>query len=243
MDRAIKPLLTEYVQKWKQTDPFNVLCPMVADKDGNEKRGYVGCGPLAMAMIMSHYQWPLSYYSASPDETYEFHWDEVRDYAYRYATSRLTREISRAYNMDAHWTYTGTSVDSNRAPQTFENFGYKKPTIQWFSNIALNTILNKAPLVVFANGIDQSSNDRVGHMWVVDGLCTYRPSSDGSTETQRFYYFHNVWGWGGVSNGYFKMAYDVDTSGAYQYDDPLLENKTGYTFYKFAAIGRLTCNK
>ena len=235
----ISPLLTTYVQKWSQEEPFNVLCPTVYDKNGNSKKGFVGCGPLAMAMIMSHYQWPLSYYSASPNETYEFHWDEIRDYPYRYATSRLTREISRAYNMDAQWTDSATSVKSSLAPQTFKNFGYKKPEFKKFNEIALSTILDRVPILMFGDGVTKNGKQS-GHMWVVDGLLGFYANDAGERPNMVEYFYHCVWGWGGKSNGYFSI-YDYDsTDNAYIYDDTSISNKTGYTYFNFFTIGGLT---
>ena len=235
----VAPRLTKHVQKWGQLEPFNILCPTIHDNyTGEEKHGYIGSAPLAMAMIMSHYQWPKSYYSASPNETYEFHWDEIRDYSYRYAMSRLTREISRAYNMDAQWENSGTYVNQTNAPKTFENFGYKKPVIERFDSIGLHTILNlKSPLLLMCDN----------HMWVVDGLYRRVDGTSGISDTrtvwETFYYYHNVWGHNGESNGYFRMTDGIGNEEfdgkAYQYDDPDIYNHTGYVFYDINAIGRL----
>ena len=238
----VAPLLTQYVQKWGQGSPFNVLCPMVYNEEyGMEMRGYVGCGPLAMAMIMSHYQWPLTYYSSSPNETYEFHWDEIRDYAYRYATSRLTREISRAYNMDAHWEGDGTWVYWHNAPKTFENFGYNKPSVTNFKDMAYKTITDRVPILVSAQGVTPEGKS-TAHMWVIDGLLRVT-SNDAALTTSIMHCYHCVWGWDAVSNGYFSMFDYQSSSGGYKYDDRTLPNQTGYQFYNFEAIGGLTPNK
>ena len=240
---VVAPLLTQYVQKWGQTSPYNVLCPKIHNIwTGEEMNGYVGCGPLAVAMIMSHYQWPLSYYSKSPDETYEFPWDEIRDYPYRYAMSRLTREISRAYNMDAQWNDTCTPSKWTRVPQTFENFKYRKPTIKQFNDIALSTILSKVPILIYSKLID-SYGDRNAHMWVIDGLYSITFNDVAEIPGYTHYYFHCVWGWAGNSNGYFIMNNYGNTNDGYIYDYSSAANKLGYTFYDFEAIGGLTPNR
>ena len=51
--RWVHPLLPENVSKWSQEAPYNRDCP---DVDG--KKGVVGCGLLAVGMLMAYYKYP-----------------------------------------------------------------------------------------------------------------------------------------------------------------------------------------
>lgn len=52
---SVEPLIKT---QWNQAEPYNNMCPMYTDSNGDERRSVTGCVPTALAQIMNYYQWP-----------------------------------------------------------------------------------------------------------------------------------------------------------------------------------------
>lgn len=233
----LAPLLTETVCRWHQWWPFNQLSPIVDWPDGNySAHAPAGCVPLAMEMIMTHYKYPHSYYSPSMDEIYEFDWDGIRTADYKYVMSRIIRELSRQYNLDVDWKYSGSGAKASKIPDTFNHFGYLKPTIDSFVETGIIYLSNQVPvLVVGANAADPDS----GHAWVADGLLVAKEPSPIDGMIYCNYLYHCVWGWEGNCNGYFRFGEYVCTSDADSYDG---KHTVSHTYNTLRCIGKLSKN-
>lgn len=226
------PLLTETVRRWHQNAPFNQLSPI-----RGSRQAPVGCVPLAMMMMMSHYKYPHAYYSPSMNQIYDFDWDIIRNYDYKYIMSRILRELAREYNLDVDWGEYETNTYPYRIPIGFDNFGYLKPSTYYFSNIAENTLKGKYPILMcgFIPGTTK------GHCWVVDGLMQMIGAPAIGEPIRTYNFYHCVWGWGGDANAYFRIADTVNTDQGFHFDDFNNPNNYShiYTFSNYECIGEL----
>ena len=220
---AIRPLLPTL---WAQRSPYNLLCP----------GGYAtGCVATAMAQVMRYYEWPREETTAIPAYSkYEelpptkFDWDLMlsgydgtEPEEQTMAVARLMQYCGWAVEM----SYGSTSSAYERMiPVALRSyFGYDAGTrivnrldytiAQWDSIIY--TELAAGRPVIYSG---QKSSG--GHEFVCDGY-------DGNG------FYHINWGWGGSSNGYFRLSVltppTTGTGGG--------SSKGGYNLYQTAVIG------
>ncbi len=227
---AVAPLLTT---KWDQSTPYNNLCPTFSGEIAK-----TGCIATAMAQVLNHHQWPdvgtgtLSYrqglkkiefdYSNTP-----FDWANMLD---RY-TANATEEQNTA--VATLMFATGVSVKMQYGADASGSYDYLitnalvtyfkyDPGVRWLSRdhhtsaeweeVIYSNLAANQPVIY--NGISQEG----GHSFVCDGYNT-----DG--------YFHINWGWGGLSDGYFRlMALDPDAQG-------IGGSLSGYNFNQSAIVG------
>ena len=206
---AVPPLLTT---KWNQESPFNDKCPMY----DNERRCATGCTATAMAQIMNYFEWPKtgqgsnSYNQSINGNTMTlsvdfsdvtFDWDNMLDVYYSSATDAQNDAVATLMycaGVSANMEYgLSSGASSLYAYQAFlRNFDYDKSLRyihRWFyspnewNDLLYNEVANGRP-VLYAG-----YNSRSGHAFVCDGY-----SSDNL--------FHINWGWGGMSDGYFRLS-------------------------------------
>lgn len=210
--------------KWNQAEPYNLMCPEI-----NGANAYTGCGATAMAIVMRYHQWPQKATGTIPGYTsatyniriddikrgYNYDWDNMRleygynDYSDEEATAvaTLMRDCSISAKSDfGPIGSSGTSTyptDILSALTTYMDYDKSANYIirdyysvqEWYS-IIKNELTNNRP--VFYTG--QSAYG--GHAFVLDGY-----TSDD--------YFSVNWGWGGQSDGYFRLdALDPSSQGA-----------------------------
>ena len=207
---AVLPLLTT---KWNQNSPYNDRCPLYDD----EQRCMVGCTATAMAQIMNYFEWPTtgtgakSYNSRingksvtiSVDfSTVAFDWGNMLDVYDSSATDAQCDAVatlmycagvganmsygltmSRAYITDAYEAFV-SYFDYDKTLKYTHRY-YYSPS-EW-NDLVYNEVANGRP-VLYAG-----YNSSIGHAFVCDGY-----SSDN--------FFHINWGWGGMSDGYFKLS-------------------------------------
>ena len=198
------PLLTEAVQLWHQSRPFNFGCPGIFESS-------VGCAPLAMGQIMTYYEHPGSYQNTT------YYWDKIKSWKDNSGMPGIQRAegggglpyLLRAIGDELHTQYGSTSSTSMFAQyyqQTFQNFGYKRPAdLKVYNSSKLHELVSdRKPVLLWGE-----SSKTTSHVWVVDGLIfdyvEYR-NSLGSSYSGVGTLFHCVWGQrGGSGNGYFKL--------------------------------------
>lgn len=208
----IAPLLTSI---WNQSDPFNLLCPT-----SNNKHTVTGCVATAMAQVMYYHRQPQAATEAIPAYTTKtlrlsiaglssttFDWEHMKD-DYNNASSSLSDASNRAvatlmqycgvaikmdYGLGENGGSAAYTEDVPKALISY--FGYDKDTkfayrndysYQEWVNLMYNE-LSRGPVLYSG----QSAGG--GHAFVCDGYA----EDD---------YFHINWGWGGNSNGYFKLS-------------------------------------
>lgn len=210
---AVAPILTCL---WNQGDPYNLKCP----KWGDDGLCVTGCVATAIAQAMYHHKWPAQTIAEIPAYTdgngHELEataagavidWDNITDTftasstdAQKEAISNLMLWVGKAVKMtygssSSALTNAGESVlptifdyDESLTYEGRDNYSADG----WFKIIYSELDANRP--VVYCG---QSNGG--GHAFVLDGY-----DGDGM--------FHVNWGWGGSSNGYFRI--DVLAPGA-----------------------------
>ena len=205
--------------KWNQTEPYNMLCPIVA---GENKHSLVGCVATAMAIVMRHNCWPehgkgvIGGYTSFIDyETYIPAYS-IDDHVYDWDNMPMNDILAG----NPEWTDNqkfqvaqlmhdcGVMVDMNYSKETSGTSG--KYVADVFKNNmsyseSASRILRAGYsldewFAVMRNEIDQNRvvfyagmGDVGGHAFVCDGYET-----DGSK-------LHINWGWGGIADGYYTL--------------------------------------
>lgn len=218
--------ITGYCQvKWYQGlgtgNQFNAYCPVI---DGI--RCPAGCGPLAMAMLMSMYKYPLSY------GAYAFDWDSMiansaaTDNYSEYYVGRLLQQLGLSQNLNVVYGTEGSTSFNTDIPDTFENFGYANGgTVGYlYSYTAIQDLKNGYPVIITG---DTASG--IGHAWLAHGVydrsrvCIgYSASGDINyygIETNE-YVLHNF-GDGGFGDGFYLLDTYDSTNGP-DYVDPII---------------------
>lgn len=203
--KAIAPMIAT---RWNQSAPYNDKCPRVGTK-----ATYTGCVATAMAQVMKYHNWPEkgagsnSYAwngsTLSLDfSTVTFDWSNMLDEYGSTATAVQNDAVATlmyACGISVDMRYgTGASgaVSMKCGTALVNNFNYDAslrylsreyyPLDEWEEEV-YNSLASGCP--VLYGGQSNSG----GHEFVCDGY-----SADG--------YFHFNWGWGGMSDGYFKLT-------------------------------------
>lgn len=210
--RDIAPILST---TWNQTSPYNDLCP---DNSAGQ-RCYTGCVATAMSQVMKHFGHPqkgtgtasYSWYNGARNVSLSMNFANVtfdwRNMAATYtsespatqrqAVAKLMQATGYAVEMNYSADAKGSLATSPKiASALATNFGYTKSlsleyrehyTAEEWDALIYNNLATTGPVIYNGRG------DGGGHSFVCDG---YR--SDG--------FFHINWGWGGVSDGYFRLS-------------------------------------
>lgn len=201
--QVIAPLITSV---WNQRNPYNLQC---FTTDGQQ--AVTGCVATALAQVMYYHKWPqsattaipaYSSYDALPATTFD--WDNMQPAytehgaegdAQKNAVAKLNVYCGHAVQMSYG---TGTSgASSSRIPYVLKNyFGYANDATEiyrsdytpaeWDERI-YHELLHQRPVIYSA-----STSSGSGHAFICDGY-------DGNG------LYHINWGWGGLSDGYFRL--------------------------------------
>ncbi len=214
---SVAPLLT---CTWNQGDPYNLSCPDYYNEDGTTGRPASGCSATALAQVMYFYKYPSETKAIIPahSNTYtvngtqkrvtipavpagtKIDWDNMVD-SYNGGETEAQRKAVGDLML-----YVGQSVEMGYGPSSgaffyntekmFEQyFGYSDGaryiyhqdySIQEWFDLMYNEIAAGYPVAY----VGYSTGG--GHAFVLDGF-------DGEG------LFHVNWGWGGGSNGYFRL--------------------------------------
>lgn len=201
----IAPLCTT---QWNQSAPYNLKCPTV----GSEL-SVTGCVATAMSQAMKYHSWPDT---GVGQRSYEwngqtlsidfsacnFRWDLMAD-CYQFngtvtESDNAVAELMKAAGYSVSMNYSpraSGAMSINIAPALGEYFKYDRSLqylmrdyyglMEW-ENIIYKSLSEDGPVIY-----DGQSNDG-GHSFICDGY-----DSDG--------YFHFNWGWGGMSDGWFRL--------------------------------------
>lgn len=202
----IAPMVTT---KWNQDAPYNALCPAY-----NGQRSMTGCVATAMAQIMAFHKWPETgtgehkyYYRNEWIEldfskiTYD--WSSMIDsYAggagterQKLAVAQLMYSCGVSTDMQYSTSQSGTA-DAFVSSALVDYFGYDKAIryaerdyfgIREWEEFIYGQLRDYGPVQYSGSSSDG------GHSFVCDGY-----SSDG--------FFHINWGWGGISDGFFRLT-------------------------------------
>ena len=214
---AIAPLIKTH---WDQDAPYNNLCPVI---DGTKT--VTGCVATAMAQIMYYHQWPTGTTPAIPG--YSTQANHKNEEAFTLTVSGFNATVEPTFDWKAMTTTyannsTGNSADAvaklmrycgvslrmmyglsvssaynvSIAEALKAYFGYDGSTnyvkrehysYQQWVNLIYDELANRRPIVLGGQSMGG------GHSFICDGY----DSDD---------YFHINWGWGGESDGYFRLS-------------------------------------
>lgn len=207
----IAPLLGSI--KWNQSAPYNNLCPII-DKD-NGTRAVTGCVATGMAMVMKYYEWPVrgkgsnSYTTSTlkiplnvdfSQTTYDWSnmtpgYNSASTAAERLAVATLMYHAGVA--VDMNYNISSGALVSKMGQGLIKHFDYDQ-NLQLYSRDyyqrsewiqLLHQELQASRPVLYSGAAKQEA----GHLWVCDGV-----DANG--------FFHFNWGWGGMSDGYFRIT-------------------------------------
>lgn len=196
--------------KWNQDAPFNNLCPSV-----NGEKSYTGCVATAMSQVMNYWKYPesgsgtVSYRPTFIREDLElnfaelkFDWDNMLDeYTRNSYSSKEADAVATLMKAAGYSVFMDYSPQSSGAMSLYirkaliENFRYNNDiqyverayfsSSEW-TKIIYESLKNSGPVIYNGQG------SVGGHSFVCDGY-----SDEG--------FFHINWGWGGKSDGYFRL--------------------------------------
>lgn len=189
---SISPLLTTL---WKQGSPYNDQCPTVGGQ-----RAVTGCVATALAQVMNYHQYPIAATKAVGSlASTTFDWNKMHD---SYKAGDDASEVAKLMH------YCGVAVQMNYGADAssaasektvtalIDYFDYdagakyvKRSGFGYTDWVALlyNELASQRPVLMGG----QSTGG--GHAFVCDGY-----------DEEDF--FHINWGWGGLSNGYFRLS-------------------------------------
>lgn len=233
------PVVELETAKWNQTDPYNMLCPIVRGEPT-----YTGCTATAVAIVMRYHQWPekgvgtLPGYKISRGEVllelplgHTYDWKNMPlEYPY-VGYSQVEANAVAVLMRDCGWMIfsdygpvgsSGTAASTFYIPSGLTTYmGYDKrvrtisrngyTTSEW-NSLMQGELESNRPVIY------SGFNDNAGHAFVLDGY------------TDQNYYRVN-WGWGGYCDGYFLLTVlDPEGHGSGG-------SEGGYNMYQDAVIG------
>ena len=206
--KAIAPLCAT---KWNQGAPFNNMCPMY----DASRRCVTGCTATAMAQVMKYHNHPAKgtgsmTYTPTINGTETpitldfsqttFDWDNMLNIysssateAQNNAVATLMYNCGVACQMGYGLSSGASHIDAVKGYASY--FGYDKSAqiahreyynITGWNDLIYNELANNRP-------VHYAGYNEAGHSYVCDGY-------------DKDEYFHINWGWGGMSDGYFKLS-------------------------------------
>ncbi|MBD5285376.1 MAG: T9SS type A sorting domain-containing protein [Bacteroides sp.] len=232
---SIAPMVTT---RWNQSSPYNNDCPM----DGNN-RSVTGCVATAMAQVMKYHNWPVKG-AGSNTYTWKNSAGEQKSLYMDFSTTTFDWA-----NMTDTYSSASTATQNAAVATLMAACGYSVNM-----NYSSNESGAMSPMIAYAltkyfnydGGIQYLLRDYYGiEEWenkIYAELAAKRPVVyDGVTGTNAGHefvcdgydngYYHINWGWGGVSDGYFKLTLltpEVQGIGG---------STSGYNFNQGATIG------
>lgn len=203
---SIAPMVTT---KWNQGEPYNNMCPEV---DGS--RCVSGCVATAMAQVINYHRIPTENGNGIASYEWEgqtlsfdfgnnsFDWDNMLDEYTSSATQAQQDAVAKLMYACGVSVSMGYGVGASGAVITpipnalINHFGFDKSvhiedrvyyTVKQWNDFMYSQLTDYGPVLL------AGANYSAGHMFVCDGY-----SADN--------FFHINWGWGGSSDGYFKLS-------------------------------------
>ena len=167
--------------RWGQDkSPYNLYCPII-----NGQRAVAGCGPIAVAQVMTHYQHPQSlvWDVVGSASNVALDWTEINKHvtsgvrAYPEVCTanntaithdvigKLVRQIGK--KMDAVYGVSGTTTDFDKAQTALNQYGYTTTISTISDNVGSTTFDGSS--IWLACATDPVKNKAYGHVFVIDG--------------------------------------------------------------------------
>lgn len=204
----VSPLISSNTRKWGQDNPYNKYCPLVSGE-----RSFVGCAPVACAIIMSYYMWPKKITDFSSG-FYDMNlpWRSMKNGGANDKVAFLFSELGTQKLLNTKYSSNvevGSRSNIDSIAPTFLKMGYLVPKkFNLFDSGDICEILDDAQRGITDNSghgpvlISASCVDGGAHIWVIDGYVKNPVAPDGAT--WKVILYHCVWGYNnGLNNGYF----------------------------------------
>lgn len=223
--------------KWNQSAPYNDLCPVYP---ATGRKSVTGCVATAMAQVMNYWKYPQAgtgLISYKPNgfssnllmdlSQTKFDWDNMLDTyingQYNETQSSAVATLMKAcgYSVQMNYSSVASGATSyNLGNALINNFSYNKnisyeqrnyyTTSEWNQMVYEELVAGRPVLL-------GGQSDGGGHQFVCDGY------NDG--------FYHINWGWGGMSDGYFKLeSLNPNSEG-------IGGGSGGYNYHQDALIG------
>lgn len=243
--------------QWGQGWPYNKYCTI---QPGNINVP-VGSAAVAVAQLMSIYQYPNSYHSYIYNKTYDFDWDEMNLYisidettnpfvndSIKYnQIAQLINQLSSSANLniiyDEYNASTPGRCSPNRIPIALENFGYASggEHIYYDSDIIIEELMNGYPVLIGGSEEGMVNNVVHSHGWLGHGLMklmtTHKiyqfPRGWITLGPIETYYIKCNWGMNGLHDGYYLSGvFDTNSGPQYSNTEPT-RNGVEYGNYQY----------
>ena len=251
--REKKPMLDSLgkVSIWSQDYPYNLDTPIFKGE-----KGYVGCGALAVGMLMTYYKFPETINDTIVP------WSLIIDKNNRIAISKLLETLaSEKYLNSQYTTYNDRRTKIENIRPTFASLGYAMGNAlngAWLYREENNTTIDNldvlmtfmesgdypaeaAPVILYG-GVNKNEELRgIGHIWITDGFLQkerYNSYSINIPPQKLDPQFHMVWGWGGKANGYY--TYFITQQRLQEISSENLEEGYPDQFWNLRLFGRYT---
>ena len=238
IDTIVGPYITVC---WGYSHPEGELCPNLI----------AGCTNIAMAQVMSYYQYPSVLDITYPDADVTLQaldWTAINSHGANHlksncpnliihkAISRMIRQIGHLTN-SSYASTTGTSTSLYSIPPAIAALGYCGGTITDYSDHYIRSQLNNNRLLL----VTGCSSDGNGHTWNLDGYkyylrvdYCYQSIGNGpwilsEIITTEHHYNHFNWGYYGENNGYYNSGVFNIALGI-QYDGTTNEQTGNYSY-------------
>ena len=221
----VAPILSKFV-RWHQYKPFNDLYPKRRKFIilGPRRRAPAGCFPLAIAKILTHFEYPNEYIHNG----YTVDWAELKNSfetnVGKQSAAHLLKGISSG--CDSWYFYEGTFTFPSEATSYMRFIGFNNAHSYKYSFDRVVRMIDKGcPLIIYSvPGINVLNS----HSWNIDGykvkertITTYtyvgNKLEDTNTKTETCKMVHCDFGWKGTCNGYY-------VSGVFKLNDPNIEH-------------------
>lgn len=228
---SVSPILSKFVG-WHQRSPFNDLYPKKRKYIifGTKRNAPAGCFPLAIAKILTHFEYPNRYtYNG-----YTVNWAELKN-SYnstvgKQSAAHLLKGISSG--CDSWYFYAGTFTFPSEATSYMRFIGLNNAHSYNYSFDRVTGMIDKGcPLIIYSvPGINVFKS----HSWNIDGYKikertittkTYIGNTlqDTKTKTETCKMVHCDFGWDGKCNGYY-------VSGVFKLNDSNIEHDPGTSY-------------
>lgn len=208
--------------KWHQDAPYNMNTPAIGGQSTP-----VGCVAVALGQIItwnyfngrrplpatigtSTIDWNTIFSSVRTNIRGKRTYGATEIIPETEAIARLLREIGREVNMV--YGPDGSLAYDAAARGFLVGIGYRSATLNTYSSQNIESYLANGPFYISADRYDEQGKDKVGHAWVIDGICKRKrlvkiynagDAEPTRTETERVNLVHCSFGWGAKYDGYF----------------------------------------
>ena len=128
--------------------------------------------------------------------------------------------LGNSDNLKTTYGLYGSSTPLRNIVPVLNKWGFTHSG-DWNKSTAADLARQNTPALMF--GEEDSNNLDASHVWVCDGRMYLKYNSDSGLVDDTDYvprmYYHFVWGWGGRSNGYYRIGSKTGVDG-----DPITGN-------------------